>query len=687
MTQTTSFKEKFRQAFSIFKWDLKFCSGTLAVYSILAAVFMTISLTLCIVFGAYTNSTHTFNNATDYAMSFLELFGFESPMQIFQIITSATIYLLTVVFTILYTIKVFSYLHNKRKADLYGSLPVSRITLFFSKSFSALIFSLVPALFFMGIMSIISICLGQTIIPGVSHNYIKLIMGTLACVSAYGLISVCCGTTFNSVIMFITVCIAYPLSTMFVKGVIGGFFNGFYSDVLRNSFITNALNPIAAYDGINVIYWIIFTIACFAGSAFLVKKRKAERAQSSFAYYLPCHIVKILVSFLMGMFFGALFGSLNVFGYGYCGFIFGFILGSVPAFIISHLIFYKGFSGLMKSSVTLAGLFVLVIAGMAICNFDVFGYTSYSPKADDIVSAGYIDTSATFIQFDENINEIVKNSAEDFNDEKSIKKIMEIHRKKITENDRPSNEKFMNVWYDILQNNLTFDRNYGIAFKLKNGSTVTRIYSDFLTYYVSSYDEDYSEVPGVATNDILKSKKYIQKYSGIARADKKQCNDLVISNMSNYNIMRSAVVISDERNNSESNYNDCEKIREAFMKDFAADQTRSEMVLSLYYGNPDEYEYDYDEYDDSYVDNSFNYYKSKYPDLVCQIDFTAENTEISNGIEAIFNGIDIDKLSFSSETYLIPKSYTNTIKVLKELNILNDDLTINKKSQYYNIFY
>ena len=51
MTQTASFKDKLKTAYSFFKWELKACSGTLAVYAILAAVFTIITFTLCIVGG------------------------------------------------------------------------------------------------------------------------------------------------------------------------------------------------------------------------------------------------------------------------------------------------------------------------------------------------------------------------------------------------------------------------------------------------------------------------------------------------------------------------------------------------------------------------------------------------------------------------------------------------------------
>ena len=51
MTSTVSFKDKLKQAFSFFQWELKSCAGTLTIYSILTAVFMVIILTLCLAIG------------------------------------------------------------------------------------------------------------------------------------------------------------------------------------------------------------------------------------------------------------------------------------------------------------------------------------------------------------------------------------------------------------------------------------------------------------------------------------------------------------------------------------------------------------------------------------------------------------------------------------------------------------
>ncbi len=189
MTSTASFKDKFKQAFSFFRWELKSCSGSLTVYSILTGVFFVIILTLCLVLGSSADKTTTL-------ASIFSINDPDSSLAItkteFQYLSSYMIYGMTIIFTIIYTIKVFGYLHNKRQADLYGSMPVSRITLFFSKSASALVFSLVPALIFMLIMTGVSFILHIPLESEIAMLYVKLIMGSFAGISAYGLVAVCC---------------------------------------------------------------------------------------------------------------------------------------------------------------------------------------------------------------------------------------------------------------------------------------------------------------------------------------------------------------------------------------------------------------------------------------------------------------------------------------------------------------
>ncbi len=682
MTSTVSFKEKLKQAFSFFKWELKSCSGTLSVYSILASVFTVIILTLCLVLCSYSNGYEY----SDSYLSSLNSSGvsFETAIQMFQIISSNVIFFLTAIFTIIYTIKVFSYLHNKRQADLYGALPVSRITLFFSKSASAFIFSLVPALFFLGIISIVSIICGQPLVDDVVQIYIKLIIGSLACISSYGLVSICCGTTMNSIIMFLAVCASYPICAMFVKSIVNAFFIGTYSELFKGSFIMDALNTLSAYQGVNVWYWLAFTVVCVISSAFLVKKRKSERAQSSFAYYIPCHIVKVLVALLFGLFLGVLFGSLNVLGYGYLGFVFGFILGSVPAFIICHLIFYKGFSKIIKTSVPLLGLIVFVVAGMAVCNFDVFGYNKFVPSPDQVKSAGMIDINRCFYESDENLNKLVRDSYEDFTDEEYINKIRNCHMQYLANIDDSSDKKFIKVWYNMFTENIPGinNYNYGFSYKLNNGRVVTRIYSNDPVLY--TYGDVY-------TADIVYSKQYFTKYSAIASADVDYYSYFNIYGRDSKGKIEEASVLENTGTDIFMQTELTEKIVEAFKKDVENDTKHIDTVLAL---KDDMYEdlIDYSSYlidNDFFVEPNYNkamfdYYldKGRYPDAVCAIELCAETKNDSGySLSYMFAG-DSANRCVQKEVYLVPNSYTNTIKVLQESGILNKDMTMNSDSSF-----
>lgn len=670
MTSTVSFKEKLKQAYSVFKWDLKSCSGTIAVYAILAAVFTTIILTLCLVVGFYAQDSYT-NSVALYSIA-------EAPdtttnavavaVKVFQIIASQMIYFLTIIFAIIYTVKVYSYMHNKRKADLYGSLPISRIMLFVSKSASAYLFTLIPAMFFLGIIFIISMCFGQPIVNEAIDIYVKLLMGTLASISAYGLISVCCGTTLNSVIMFIAVCIAYPLSAMFIKGVANGFFCGTYTGIFKDHFIMNALNPLAAYDGINIIYWLIFSAACIAASAFLVKRRKAERAQASFAYYLPCHIVKVLVSFLVGMFLGVLFGSLNVFGDGYLGFVFGFILGSIPAFVITHLIFYKGFSKLIRTSIPLGGLVVVVVAVMAVCNYDVFGYNTFVPKADDVKSAGLIDAEHFYRESDSDLNKIVRSSAEDFTDKDSINLIISSHSSILADKDFSSDKKFQSVWYDMLVDNINIgldEMQYSFAYKMNNGRVVTR------TYSLSVYDS--FAYNSIDISDILQTKTYAEKYYAAFNAKQSDISSIIVKKDSNAGC---------KSQDTDKSKEDFAKVIEAFRKDFKADDNNIMEVLApldYAYGYAGDYAYS--------IGDDFDIFSGFYSNAVCLLevntgsyDYLNPSSVISDLLSGNYNYIEPKK-----ETYLIPKSYTNTINALKEIGVLDSENKINEDSDYYQV--
>ena len=696
MTSTVSFKEKIKQIFSVFLWELKSCTGTLTVYSILAGVFTIIVLTMALVGTDYMFASTSSN----------EQVPLSDKIYAFQYGASATINLLTIIFTIFYTIKVYSYMHNKRKADFYGPLPISRARLYLSKTLSAYIFSIVPALFFMAIISIISVCTGTGIKEEVTSMYFSLIIGTLACVTSYGLVAACCGTTLNSVIMFLVVCIAYPIAMLFVNGTISAFYPGFYLNIISDSFVANALNPIAAYGGNNRIYWILFSILCIVLGTVLIMKRKSERAQTSFAYYLPCYLIKLLVSFICGMFLGTVFASMNVFNEGILGFIFGFVLASIPAYIIVHLIFYKGFKKLFITSIPLGALIVVVISGILIFNFDLFGYNSYVPKPEDIKSAGFIDSDYYFPENNENMYEASKKSADDFTDSTTIAQIIDAHYELKDYSKMESTIKFRNVWFSILGN--AFGDTFGedavtFAYRLDNGSVVTRYYPLSFNLYSDEdvFDNDIRYQVQEKAAGIMSTKQYILNYSATANADftnGKEIEEVQIFAPDSNGGIYSAVISGSEYDDFEiyGYYGEEEEadakvlqnqiimteITKAFIKDLEADDKYLNYVLyDPYDESEDYYSYDYDS-DESWLsvyDGSvlYNIRESYSKDIVCQINVTANYSD--NNSLYLYND--------TMETFYIPVTYTNTLEVLRNYGIIDSENLINERSEFYSTIY
>lgn len=683
MTQKTSFKSRLKQMLSFFLSDLKSCNTFLIVFGIISAVAITVCFTICVVLG----------NDSSFSMmlSALSITGIANSgigeIELFQYSSASLVYLISIVFTIIYTVRIYSYLHNKRKADLYGSLPIGRATLFIAKSVSAYLMSIIPAIFFLSLISIISVCSGHSVVSEVTKLFPEICMGTLASISFFGLIAICCGTMLNSVLMFIAVCVAYPLSAIFIKGTVVGCFDGFYVGIFKDSVIMNALNPLAAYDGINVIYWLIFSVVCIALGAFLAKKRKAERAQSAFAFHLPCYIIKVLVSFLAGMFLGVLFGSMNVFG-GYAGFVFGFILASVPVYIIVHLILYRGFSKLIKTSIPLGALIIVSCVGVALCCFDAFGYNSYVPKTQDIKSAGFYDANSNYQAKGSAVGKNLKDMADDITDKDTIANILEAHYQLVDNRNYSVKNKFKNTWFSMFKDNvpvfseISKNPDYAFAYTLNNGNIVTRTYSsasafeETESYLTSSYNE-------LDTSDIIYSKGYIKAYSPLVKADYKDINTFIVSGFDGKatddkhpDFVSSKIIYTDDDGTvsySKNYKNTAEKIKEAFLKDldncsdedFAKIDQMTEYAdhaLDVAYVNYGEYE---------------SFIKSE-PDAVCVIAIaTGDVNSYYDGMRNMdsYNG---NTAARAQVVYTVPKSFKNTIKALQELGILNSKLYMDK---------
>lgn len=642
MTRTVSFRDRFKSGLALFNHELKSCSSTLIVFAILASTFIAIVLTLTLVAG-YSEAVN--DGGFDYS-------DVQNALTVFQYIAGYIIFILSAIFTIIYTIRIYSYLHNKRKADLYGSMPISRRTFYVSKTVTAFLLSVAPSLIFLGLISVITITLGQPLVLDTVMMFVKLPLGAIACISFYGLLAVCSGTSLNAVLSFIAINAAYPLSTLFIKGAIKAFFAGMPTNQYAGSFIMKALNPLAAYDGTNIVYWLIFTAACLFLGIWLVKKRRAECAQTSFAYHLPCYIVEVLVAFIIGMFIGVLFGSLNVMLYGYLGFIFGFVLGSAPAFIITHLILYKGFSKLWKSAIPCGAMMLTVIALMGVCNYDVFGYNRFLPAHDSIKSAGLVDLCNCYCARSKGALSIANMAADDYDDSKSVDVITQFHRSAIDAADAESYEKFASVWQNMFLSNIPseyIDNSYCVAYRLNNGRLIYRYYDS--TYSTGFFGESRTLEINTAKK-ITGSDKYFTEYSNIMNSDLSAVKSLEFSfhfknNDVNFDSQSSIPIESSDSVDEKTAEKDRRLVTESYRSDVREKGKKT---------------------DGDYLGDLCVTYN---PEETGESSFSGTLVKLIDGAFGV------------PEVVPVYSGHTNTLEALKEAGILNSDNTLNKNSEYY----
>ena len=643
MTRITSTKNDLRLGLTVLLYELKQRRTLLIVYSIIAAFLTTVILSLSVVTNQYDTNRYGFESV--YGAAYEPVNGLQS----FHVLAAAAVFLLTSIFTIIYTMRIFSYLHNKRKADRINPMPIPSGVLFIGKALAAFAASVIPALFFIGIICLITVFSGATVNSEVISLFWQIPMGSIACISFYGLMAVCCGGTANTVLSFLGICFAYPVSAFIIKGMIEAFFFGVPNDIYGQHFLLKALNPLAAYDGVNIIYWAIFTLCCFALSVWLLRRRKAEHAQTSFAFRLPCYVVEILITFIAGMLLGIMFGSYAVLGSAFAGFVFGMILGGGTAFVVCHIILFRGFNSILKSLIGFGAVTVLAIAFTGFCCLTSDNYALYMPSADDIVSVGYINFGDGSL-YDKSVGDIshlINDSADDFKEESEINSVYNAHQKIVNGFEKcDTKTKFQSVtpfsFRSLLHSLIGESSRYSIAYKLKDGSTVTRFYdSDKLlnlsldSYYEYNdysyyYDYYYDVFPIEKLED---TKTYAQKYSAVGRTTAEDLASIEVS------INNSMYRISEPK--------DIEKLFEAFKKDYLENGKSEAMGYSL--------------------------------------TLNTKDADLSSGTAAIsvlLSNISNNMYGSMYNYYGISSSYKNTYAALEEIGIVDKDKFANKKSPY-----
>lgn len=394
---------------------------------------------------------------------------------------------MVILFTTILSIVAFSYIHNKRCMDLFGSFPMSRRVLFFTRYASVLVQALVPLLVVGLIGAMLTLKLST--FATVMENVALLGLGVIGTVSFIALLSLCCGTVVDVIISFFVINGIYPICiiicTLFPASILPGYnLNSSNINWTIYTLLSPLLAPFTGIWGYNttmyVVWWILFSAVLIVGCYIFSKKRKTETAQNEFVFVLVEQAIKLFAGFVVGFGMGwilALIGSGSNSSYKaqYIWFFVGLCIGAFMTGVLLHLIYHRGLANIRKSLIISTIDVVMGLGFVMMIVTGVFGYDERVPGIDDIEEVGvYLDNSDSYIVNGKDINEHYTD------DKKFIKMVTDVHKTILKDK-----LKMKKGIYPIIPEREWSDgeayitSSIKVTYQLKNGEIVKRNYDGY----------------------------------------------------------------------------------------------------------------------------------------------------------------------------------------------------------------
>lgn len=484
MTSTTYSNRGKKEFKETYLWSLKKSRGMMALLALL--MFLALPLILMITVTSRQSNPDILLTAGRKLSSFTNYI---------TMLTSFAVTPLILIFIVVIAVSLFSYLHQKRSIDMFHSLPVGRTPMLLGRWCAGLTAIFAPILVNYVIAAIIGVCYGIDVGNSfvlAMNSVLWLILMSVAALTFTVFMAVCTGTTFDMVISILGINVAYPL-LIFVTCTFATFLlPGLNVALSPASTVLTAFSPFAAaflpyfgnvdsdrastiwfgkLGGGFLAWWIVLTLIMLAGSILLYKKRKSECAESGFAFPIPKIIIRFIVTAVAGLGMGLLFQMSTS---GPFSFFIGVVAGSLSAHIVVEAVYSRGFKQ-MKRSFGYYGIFValfLVLYGVLATGF--FGYDMRLPNPDDVESVsvslpGQYDGNGTFNIYTTEYRSNIATVSPVLKDKANINKVLELQKDFINTNRSSAYP------YRLQESS---GSNFTIAYHLKNGGVLRRVYSD-----------------------------------------------------------------------------------------------------------------------------------------------------------------------------------------------------------------
>ncbi len=427
-----------------------------------------------------------------YSSFLLIAFAFISvPNSRYRVDSISFVLVFTVVaifFSMIIAVKVFDFLHNKRKVDFYNCIPLSKEKLFIARFISGLLLVFIPFL----VATMLAFVAGEP-----SNDGKEILFLMISIITSYTLLAImafCTSTGFNTIFLYLALQAIVPLVALIVElcanNSIPGFLDLSFELYDVRLYLISTMLFTLLYDDVTfsqifilLLILIIELVICYI----LCKRRKAENAQNiGYTNSVLTYGLIIVASVVAGIGGSAIatliLNALLVGETLYTLYVFVYVVSSLMICIILIAIIKKSLKP-FKRTLGIYGV-VLVISAvfLAYTGTGYFGQDIYVPKIEDVKSVTFSVNSASYIN---SHGESKQYETMNYDTKEDIEKIIDIH-------DEVVKDLRSTYFYPYLPTGKIFNYHYYeptgidtvyIEYELNDGTIVKRQYdeNDFYT--------------------------------------------------------------------------------------------------------------------------------------------------------------------------------------------------------------
>lgn len=346
-------------------------------------------------------------------------------MEVFLGVANPILWILIAVFAVVSAIQGFSYLYNKRKIDFYMGIPVKRNKRFLIIWLNGILAYYLP--YIAGVMLSWLVAAGNGVMTASVFKESIQAFGLYLCfyLAVYHLTILAVMLTGNVIITCFGTAVFF-LYEWAVREILTGYKDMFfYSFTYQSNELTPIFSPFGilfTYSGksraLGSLYLFLFAAVIGIIAYICYRNRPAEAAGKAMAFKFPQPFIKIFiavpVALLSGMITSDIIGYRPLYAQGSAGYvIFVMAIVLIVTCCLIQIIYEFDIKGMFHRKFHILISAAAAAAIFIIFRYDVFGFDSYIPPAENVASVAIITPYEYSyyggeVYYDEELNNVSK---------------------------------------------------------------------------------------------------------------------------------------------------------------------------------------------------------------------------------------------------------------------------------------